>query len=190
MGKIGLYAERDVAMYNARPLMDVVPVYEFVPRINNECVESEYSDDWVDEIKELGDKGENIVKSFLEKQYEAVVSKQPDSAGYDFLVNVDGNISYVEVKTSYEGKNRFYLSYNEIEKSKLYGIDYNIYYVCLNKYGGVLYVIKDPFALFDLSGILEYLSENEISSLKVDSVKISIKDFSKFIAVNNFIVDV
>lgn len=173
-------------MSNVFSLMDFIPVYRcFETEKTDECPEKT-NNDWVRNLEEIGKIGENLVKEFLETQYNAIVKKQPDYKGYDFKVEMNKITLAVEVKTSYGEYNHFYMSYNEIRKAKELAEYYNLYYVCLDDTKRSLFVMNNPYEVLGLEKVFNVMETNEVVSMKIEEIELSIKDYSGFTIINNF----
>lgn len=154
-------------------LIDVLPIYKF----KNEIQDERDVADWVSEQNELGQYGEEIIKKFLKERYQAVVNKKPDYAGYDFEVIIKDHNFVVEVKTTENHVNQFYISINELKKAAEIKGDYFIYRLYIHDKIGSLFVIRNPISLLDIDqAILETLVENEKISARIDGLAISLKD--------------
>lgn len=173
-------------MNKARPLIEVVPVYKFKNPLQCEHDSPFRQSDWIDNRKALGDKGELLVKEFLEVHYNATVEPQPDSAGYDFKVRIDDKISYVEVKTTTRGLNTFFMSHNEVKVAKQKGTNYYLYFVCLDNNVGTLHIILNPFDTLELDKLFEITNTNDLASVSVGSIEIKILDLSKLLEEKDF----
>ncbi len=167
------------------PLMDAVPVYKYDSQMDNVTGSPRQFPNWVDEKKKLGDIGEQFVKEFLEKKYNAIVKHQPDSAGYDFKVIIDGVASFVEVKTT-NNSNRFYMSYNEIKKAQEKGTNYYLYFVQFKNDAGTLHIIMDPFNSLQLNTLFKVEHSNKLASLKMNSLEITLADLDMFMTASSF----
>ena len=177
-------------MYKITPLIDFVPVYKVYESnefLHNENPINDEQCSWVEKLKEKGNIGEKIVEKYIIQKYTgSIVKKQLDHVGYDFQVCVGDSVSCVEVKTTNEGNNRFFMSSNEVRIAKEKEDMYYVFFVCLNKYdGGTIYVIKNPFVVLGLNKIYEQTEINESALLKINSLEITITNFDKF----NFIKD-
>lgn len=174
-------------MSKAQPLASCVPVYRY-KKINQTDDSAPSSSVWVDEIKDLGNKGEKIVEQYLRKKYNSnrVIKKPNDSAGYDFDVDIPGVGKYIEVKITHTKKHHFYISHNEIKTAKEKGQDYHIYLICLNNNrSGTIYIIQNPFSTLALSNIFGTTNSNEIASLRVETVEVKITNFEDLTAIRD-----
>ena len=174
-------------MSKAQPLTSCVPVYRFKKIIHAEDSAPSGSA-WVDEIKDLGNKGEKIVEQYLRRKYNTkrVIKNPDDSAGYDFDVDIPCVGKYIEVKITHTKKHHFYISHNEIKTAKEKGQDYHIYLICLdNNRSGTIYIIQNPFSTLALSNIFGTTNSNEIASLRIETVEVKITNFEELTAIRD-----
>lgn len=75
-----------------KSLFDILPIYQYEEIID--------VSEWVKENQEIGLRGEEIVKKYLEDKYNALVTKVEDSSGYDLWVKIEDEEFAVEVKTT------------------------------------------------------------------------------------------
>lgn len=148
-----------------KDLFDILPIYEFEEKID--------ISDWVKENQELGISGEEIVKKYLEKKYKAIVTKMEDVAGYDLWVKMESDEFAVEVKTTEEHTETFFLTITELQKAKKLGDKYNIYRVVKNKHSSEVYIINNPVKTLDIdidSLCIRY--ENNFVKIYLSDIKI------------------
>lgn len=112
------------------------------------------SHDYVAELKEnikIGIMGEKLAIKYLEENTEHKIIHtsqiEGDGAGYDIeMLKCDGSRLYVEVKTTQGGKNTpFMLSANELEFSKQFNLDYQLFRIFkydYDKNSGMLYILN------------------------------------------------
>lgn len=124
----------------------LVEPHEFSQKVI--CNPTELKGEFVDyaerekKLKQIGDLGEQFIFSQERervKQYKLPSSKKViwmsrdkgDGLGFDILsYDANGNEMYIEVKTTTQDENAsFYISANELEKSKLYADKYYLYRV-------------------------------------------------------------
>lgn len=158
-------------MYKILPLTDVVPIFK-IYELKDEST-------WVDDLKDLGNKGEEIISLYFQEKYCVIPEKQKDYIGYDYKVSINNSHIYLEVKTT--DKNHFFMSINEINTAKEKGSDYQIYFVCLkNKIEGTIYVIENPFVTLGLNKVFETTNSNDTARLKIGSIEVEILNFESF----------
>lgn len=162
-------------MYKITQLIDAVPVYRVYETAQN---------DWVGDLKTLGNKGEKIVECYLREKYGVSPEKQNDNVGYDYFVCVEGENLCVEVKIS--DQKHFFMSFNEIKTAKRKNDSYYIYFICLDNCNeGTIYIIENPFETLGLNRIYETEDSNEIATLKINSVEIKISNFGYFSSIKD-----
>ncbi len=175
----GLFVKESVAkMSKIYSLFEVMPVF-FKPNTENDkTIEAMLDSDWLLKKEELGAHGEKIIKEFLEKNYDAIVIKQQDYIGYDFLVKICNREFAVEVKTSAFDKNKFFISRNELEKAYELGEDYYIYKLYVEKDTITLNIIQNPLKAFgiDKDKIFNSVVENDKVNIKIDGIEINMSD--------------
>lgn len=170
----GLFAGRIVEkMTKLYALTDVLPIYKY----ENEMQDEYNSVDWIAEQSELGEYGEKIIKKFLKERYQAIVNKKPDYAGYDFEVTIKNHNFVVEVKTTENHINQFFISSNELKKAAEIKGNYYIYRLYIHDRIGRLFVIRDPISLLNIDKtLLETFVENERICARIDGLAISLKE--------------
>lgn len=144
-------------------LFDVLPVYGFEEKID--------VSEWVKDNQNLGISGEEIIKKFLERKYNAIVTKMEDFAGYDLWVKMENGEFAVEVKTTEEHIDTFFLTITEILKAKKMGDIYNIYRVVKQGCDYKIYIINNPVEFLDID--VERLNKG----YKNDFMQIYLNDF-------------
>lgn len=144
-------------------LFDILPVYGFEEKIE--------ISGWVRENQDLGISGEEIIKKFLEKKYNAIVTKMEDFAGYDLWVKMGNDEFAIEVKTTEEHIDTFFLTITEILKAKKLGDIYNIYRVVKQECVYKIYIINNPVEFLDID--VEQLNKG----FKNDLMQIYLNDF-------------
>lgn len=150
-------------------LFDVLPVYEF-----EETIETS---EWVKENQDIGNSGEKVVKRFLENKYNAIVTKMEDFAGYDLWVKIKDDEFAVEVKTTEEHRDTFFMTITEILKAKKLGSVYNIYRVVKTIDAYKIYILNNPIELFDIDvELLENGYENDFVKIYSNDFKVCIKN--------------
>ncbi len=123
-------------------LFEILPVYEFEEKIE--------VSEWVKENQALGLNGEEIVKIYLEIQYNATVTKMDDQVGYDLWVEMKNSNFAVEVKTTEGQSEVFFLTMTELLKSVKLGELYNIYRVVKNEDMYKFYIINNPIEMLGI----------------------------------------
>lgn len=152
-----------------KDLFEILPVYKYDEKID--------VSEWVKENQSLGISGEEIVKKFLEKNYNAVVTKMDDFFGYDLWVKIEDDEFAVEVKTTEEHIETFFLTITELLKAKKLGDIYNIYRVVKNNDVYKVYIINNPIKFFDIDmNVLEKGYENEVVKIYFHDMKVVMKD--------------
>ncbi len=175
----GLFVKESVAkMSKVYSLFEVMPVFLKTNTGNDKTIEAMPNSDWLLKKEELGSYGEKIIKEFLEKNYNAIVTKQQDYIGYDFLVKIRNREFAVEVKTSAFDKNKFFISRNELEKAYELGEDYYIYKLYVEKDTNTLNIIQNPLKAFgiDKDKIFNSVVENDKVNIKIDGIEINMSD--------------
>ena len=155
-----------------------MPVF-FKPNTENDkTIEAMPDSDWLLKKEELGAHGEKIIKEFLEKNYYAIVIKQQDYVGFDFLVQIHNRKFAVEVKTSTFDKNKFFISRNELEKAYELGEDYYIYKLYFEKDTNTLNIIQNPLKAFgiDKDIFANNVIENDKVNIKIDGIEINMSE--------------
>lgn len=145
--------------------------------------------EWVNDALKRGEVGEKAVKIYLENKYNAIVKKQLDFIGYDYLVKVGDMETFVEVKTS--SNNRLFISINEIEKAKEYGEKYHLYFVITEEQDTniictKLFVMKNPYEKLSLDWILNLDRQKLNFSIKIQSVQLSFDNYNDFTQEEDF----
>lgn len=188
-------------MNSILPLRARLSMYDEHGLLSNESLHITFNDsngdqhptlnknDWVQDALAKGAAGESAVELFLKRKYDAYVEKKPDYAGYDYYVEIRDEKRYVEVKTS--SHNHFYISRNEILKSRDYGDEYYIYYVQANVINDEisckrLFVIQNPFDYFGLDWIDSADTTNDTAVIKVQAIEISLNEVSDFLEEKDF----
>lgn len=175
----GLFVKESVVkMSKVYSLFEVMPVFLKTNTENDKTIEAMPNSDWLLKKEELGSHGEKIIKEFLEKNYNAIVTKQQDYIGYDFLVKIRNREFAVEVKTSVFDKNKFFISRNELEKAYELGEDYYIYKLYVEKDTNTLNIIQNPLKAFgiDKDKIFNSVVENDKVNIKMDGIEINMSD--------------
>lgn len=134
----------------------------FVDVIQDHSIHPEILKKILEEREKIGKQAELAVIEFEESRlssYENLISAivhkslEDSAAGYDiksFTLNENSEISerFIEVKAISSFETKFYLTRNELEKSKEYGLDYFLYLVPVvgrNKFDlANLKIIQDP----------------------------------------------
>ena len=152
-----------------KSLFDVLPIYQYEEIIDvSECVK---------ENQEIGLRGEEIVKKYLEDKYNALVTKVEDSSGYDLWVKIEDEEFAVEVKTTETHMDTFFLTITEILKAKKLGSVYNIYRVVKKNDVYKIYIINNPIELLNIDvAVFEKGYENDLIQMYANDVKIILKE--------------
>ena len=152
-----------------KSLFDILPIYQYEEIID--------VSEWVKENQEIGLRGEEIVKKYLEDKYNALVTKVEDSAGYDLWVKIEDEEFAVEVKTTEEHKDIFFLTITEILKAKKLGSSYNIYRVVKKNDKCKVYIINDPIEFLNIDiTVFKKGYENDLVQIYPSDVKIILKE--------------
>ena len=152
-----------------KSLFDILPIYQYEEIID--------VSEWVKENQEIGLRGEEIVKKYLEDKYNALVTKVEDSAGYDLWVKIEDEEFAVEVKTTEEHKDIFFLTITEILKAKKLGSSYNIYRVVEKNDKCKVYIINDPIEFLNIDiTVFKKGYENDLVQIYPSDVKIILKE--------------
>lgn len=152
-----------------KSLFDVLPIYQYEEIID--------VSEWVKENQEIGLRGEEIVKKYLEDKYNALVTKVEDSSGYDLWVKIEDEEFAVEVKTAETHMDTFFLTITEILKAKKLGSVYNIYRVVKKNDVYKIYIINNPIELLNID-VAEFEKgyENDLIQMYANDVKIILKE--------------
>ncbi|PJI06551.1 MULTISPECIES: DUF3883 domain-containing protein [Clostridium] len=153
-------------------------LYEHKDNVN--FLENEFpSDNWIKENKLRGNEGEEFVKNLLIKIYgEKNVKKQPDYAGYDFLVRVEKSFKMIEVKTTIDEKYPFFISINELKKAIENMNNYFIYWVIIKDTEKTkVYILNNPVDILNLNKnyILRSL-DSKMYEITTEEFRIKLKD--------------
>lgn len=152
-----------------KSLFEILPIYEYE--------EKNLVSEWVKENQEMGLRGEEIVKRYLEKRYNAKVTKMEDYIGYDLWVEMEGGNFAVEVKTTEEHIDTFFLTITEILKAKRLGEIYNIYRVVKKNDIYKIYILNNPIEMLNIDvGLLENGYENNFVKMYSRDFKVFLKD--------------
>lgn len=152
-----------------KSLFEILPIYEYE--------EKKDVSEWVQENQEIGLRGEEVVKKYLEKKYNAIVTNMEDYIGYDLWVEMDGESFAVEVKTTEDHIDTFFLTITEILKAKKLGEIYNIYRVVKQNDVYKIYILNNPIELFDIDvELLENGYENDFVKIYSKDFKVCIKN--------------
>ena len=163
-----------VKMSKVISLMDILPIRKYMDIVEKE--QSERDARWLDNQKELGQKGESIVKKFLKERYQASIIVEPDYKGYDFSVKLPNREFVVEVKTTKGNDNRFFISRNELQCAEKMCDLYYIYYIVLEKSKCKLYVINNPIYTLkiDREILYENLVNNEMIQAQIEGLIVTV----------------
>lgn len=152
-----------------KSLFDILPIYQYEEIID--------VSEWVKENQEIGLRGEEIVKKYLEDKYNALVTKVEDSYGYDLWVKIEDEEFAVEVKTTETHMDTFFLTITEILKAKKLGSVYNIYRVVKKNDVYKIYIINNPIELLNIDvAVFEKGYENDLIQMYANDVKIILKE--------------
>lgn len=137
---------------------------------------------WVKENVERGMEGESLVRSILVGIYgESCVKKEPDYAGYDFDVTTKEGKKRIEVKTTANKKYPFFISINELNKAEIYGEEYYIYWVAMEKNKmPVIRIINNPIKELNID--MQFIKRNlDTGICRIEADQFMIKIRQEFI---------
>lgn len=144
---------------------------------DNNLSDSENSN-WVQENLLRGSEGEAFVKEILIKIYgEDSVKKEPDYAGYDFIVNTKKETKRIEVKTTIDEKYPFFISINELETADKFKDEYYIYWVIMKNKKNKIYILNDPIITLNIDmNYIRRISDTSLCEIETEEFKVKFKD--------------